>query len=1419
MKARSFCLTKNGQSYWVDPNTEVDISNIKTVIEGEVTKQIQDAEFGVVDTSMFAQASDLLNLQSQVNVILGNYVTQSFLTGEDFVTQTYLNSQGFLKTPPDLTPYVTQTDLANDGYITSSSLDNLAPSTFKLGGNTVKSIDTLLDNNDSKIPTSGAVWTAINSLIPTGGGNPSGLLTSLNVNGTTVTGISTDGLMTQDSDAMIPTQAAVVTYVGTHLPAAPNLSILNPSTFSINSGQVVKTITTDVNLSDQSDQEIPTERAVVKYVQSQISYLGPPDLSQYETISDLNLNWVSNSSLASNNFVSQTSLSNQLTALVNGLPTYLKPSDLVNLSVTTMNITSYLQINFGIHITGFDNDTTLAQNSNSLIPTESAVVSYVNSQINANKPDLSLYELKSDLTFALSNYVLASSLGGPYLPTTYLSTDWSQVDDSHVPTVLNMNTKLSNYVLSSSGPFVTINSVVQTLSGSTSLIPSVNCMTTRIAQIYTDLQNGIDSCYPNSHVVNDFSLVGGNPQWYVPTCQAVNTVLGGYATTVTGGYMPFSYLSTDGTFIQIVDTLVPSVKAVYSYLNTNYYTKTAISGSYLSNGALINDLSNSSYISTTYIPSTQSVINYLTNNYSTTTSIGNTYFPKSYIASAFNGGNQTSDSYVPSTKLTLNTFFQLVNVAKNMSLINDSVVPSLLLVDSNYFKLSNVASDFSVSTNSKVPSVLAVSNYVNTSLNAYTSGTLIGYVPTSWVESVLSGLGTYIPNQTAVTGGLNGKLDTNTFSTFQSGAFTTLSNTVGSLNTQIGSLNTAVTALQNSNINGVTNNSLALTLANYAMKTDITGMATQTYVQTYITSLALETQANCQLNFVQKTDLANNSYAFAQKSDLNSYTPTSGLTTLFSNYFLANKASFTGLTGSPGIQGPIGNPGAAGAKGDTGGVGPQGKTGETGAAGKDGKDGAQGPPGICDPTLPLHLTNTHDVTEGFLNNTLEVDGAISVIKSFLIGSHTNTGNVGLFQNLGTGGLSITHPKGVTTSDLTIPSFTLPSSNKITSIATSIGPNDNSVPRTSAVNSAINGATGRITTLETTVSGSGGLVSQVTTLNSEYTTMNTTTTGLVTQVSTLNTQCSLLNSWKSGLFSNPITITYPAGDALTVNQDLRVIRQINLGTASPYTGAINWTPNVLTIDHPKSVAIGSTVPNAIVQILAPTLNVNSVQFPSGTFSDYSNTIVPNGNQTTIIPSAYAVETYAASQDKVFGPNGLSSHVPTIDTTWANATPAQIGHVPSTYLLRTTLGSATTYTDQSISLLRLSLVVQPIEWSTYTSINPSGEPTLQATFQFNPIGSIVTLELQPTSFTLSSNWYTGLTTSAYLPKWGPRFIMTWPIVTISNGIYYIGILKLGQDGHLTIQVTPNNDSSANWTGRNPPSSNGWYGTTVTYITSQI
>ena len=1382
MKARSFCLTKNGQSYWVDPNTEVDISNIKTVIEGEVTKQIQDAEFGVVDTSMFAQASDLLNLQSQVNVILGNYVTQSFLTGEDFVTQTYLNSQGFLKTPPDLTPYVTQTDLANDGYITSSSLDNLAPSTFKLGGNTVKSIDTLLDNNDSKIPTSGAVWTAINSLIPTGGGNPSGLLTSLNVNGTTVTGISTDGLMTQDSDAMIPTQAAVVTYVGTHLPAAPNLSILNPSTFSINSGQVVKTITTDVNLSDQSDQEIPTERAVVKYVQSQISYLGPPDLSQYETISDLNLNWVSNSSLASNNFVSQTSLSNQLTALVNGLPTYLKPSDLVNLSVTTMNITSYLQINFGIHITGFDNDTTLAQNSNSLIPTESAVVSYVNSQINANKPDLSLYELKSDLTFALSNYVLASSLGGPYLPTTYLSTDWSQVDDSHVPTVLNMNTKLSNYVLSSSGPFVTINSVVQTLSGSTSLIPSVNCMTTRIAQIYTDLQNGIDSCYPNSHVVNDFSLVGGNPQWYVPTCQAVNTVLGGYATTVTGGYMPFSYLSTDGTFIQIVDTLVPSVKAVYSYLNTNYYTKTAISGSYLSNGALINDLSNSSYISTTYIPSTQSVINYLTNNYSTTTSIGNTYFPKSYIASAFNGGNQTSDSYVPSTKLTLNTFFQLVNVAKNMSLINDSVVPSLLLVDSNYFKLSNVASDFSVSTNSKVPSVLAVSNYVNTSLNAYTSGTLIGYVPTSWVESVLSGLGTYIPNQTAVTGGLNGKLDTNTFSTFQSGAFTTLSNTVGSLNTQIGSLNTAVTALQNSNINGVTNNSLALTLANYAMKTDITGMATQTYVQTYITSLALETQANCQLNFVQKTDLANNSYAFAQKSDLNSYTPTSGLTTLFSNYFLANKASFTGLTGSPGIQGPIGNPGAAGAKGDTGGVGPQGKTGETGAAGKDGKDGAQGPPGICDPTLPLHLTNTHDVTEGFLNNTLEVDGAISVIKSFLIGSHTNTGNVGLFQNLGTGGLSITHPKGVTTSDLTIPSFTLPSSNKITSIATSIGPNDNSVPRTSAVNSAINGATGRITTLETTVSGSGGLVSQVTTLNSNY---------------------SSLNTWKNGLFTNPITITYTAGDALTVNQDVRVIRRIIMGTASPITSLINWTANNLTIDHPQAVIIGSTLPNAVVQINAPTLNVQSIQFPSGTFTDYKNTIDPSiPNPPSWIPTTVAVLNYAA-QASVVNQKLLDvrNSIPTVDTSYFNM--SSPSNVPSSALVASQI---------ILALNPLSPTYQYNFTIPVCDINNNVYTNFVGTLVFSTLTKSVVVKIKPAKWTQSYNWeYYVRTIQSIPPMYQPTDDMYWPMVTTLQNVFYNGLLILKTTGFFEVHITYVEDPAVNWKSG---LQNGWMGTTVTY-----
>ena len=187
-------------------------------------------------------------------------------------------------------------DVANAG----TARTNLGLGTIATQDGTVSTDGTLIGNSDANIPTEQAVKTYVDTeigAIPAGGdlvstnnlsdvANAGTARTNLGL-GTIATQagtVSTDGTLIGNSDANIPTEQAVKTYVDTEIGAIPaggdlvstnNLSdVANAGTARTNLGLGTiatqdGTVSTDGTLIGNSDANIPTEQAVKTYIDTQ----------------------------------------------------------------------------------------------------------------------------------------------------------------------------------------------------------------------------------------------------------------------------------------------------------------------------------------------------------------------------------------------------------------------------------------------------------------------------------------------------------------------------------------------------------------------------------------------------------------------------------------------------------------------------------------------------------------------------------------------------------------------------------------------------------------------------------------------------------------------------------------------------------------------------------------------------------------------------------------------------------------------------------------------------------------------------------------------------------------------------------------------------------------------------------------------
>lgn len=198
-----------------------------------------------------------------------------------------------------------------------------------------------------------------------------------------VTAISTDPQLSEDSNSVLPTQAAVKAYVDDSIddiPAvtgtAPVVVVSGDVSLANSSAEMVTSISTDTTLAENSDAVIPTQRAVRTYTDTRFAHInGSMPINSLRTGTDVTL------------------------SLVNALGT---PVNLISTSVT------------------------LPAPSNSTIPTQAAVKSYVDSQVNS-------ITTAAPLTMVGKQICLLNNMGGQ---VTSISTDISfgNNDDYTVPT-------------------------------------------------------------------------------------------------------------------------------------------------------------------------------------------------------------------------------------------------------------------------------------------------------------------------------------------------------------------------------------------------------------------------------------------------------------------------------------------------------------------------------------------------------------------------------------------------------------------------------------------------------------------------------------------------------------------------------------------------------------------------------------------------------------------------------------------------------------------------------------------------------------------------------------------------------------------------------------------------------------------------
>ena len=304
----------------------------------------------------------------------------------------------------------------------------------------------------------------------------SGNFTTLQLpSGATINEFSTDGTLVGDSNVAVPTEQAVKTYVDTAIStlsadritdgdssvvvadstAGSTVTVTIDSTavatyttggFTLASGATVNEFSTDGTLVGFSDTAVPTEQAVKTYVDTQIANLNPDKIwegDSYVEVVDLD-------GTGSGGYVTMVADGVEVTRLSETTQRFGTAEDNITVTDGTASVPvgaievmsldeNGLQMQTGATVNEFSTDGTLADNSDTALPTEQAVKTYVDNKF-AQAGNLIVSLVSSDTT-ALNNYALLVDTTAGNVNVVLESTGDSKIiikkitDDSNVVNV------------------------------------------------------------------------------------------------------------------------------------------------------------------------------------------------------------------------------------------------------------------------------------------------------------------------------------------------------------------------------------------------------------------------------------------------------------------------------------------------------------------------------------------------------------------------------------------------------------------------------------------------------------------------------------------------------------------------------------------------------------------------------------------------------------------------------------------------------------------------------------------------------------------------------------------------------------------------------------------------------------------------
>ncbi|MCG8336757.1 MAG: hypothetical protein MJE63_19805 [Proteobacteria bacterium] len=384
-------------------------------------------------------------------------------------------------------------------------------------------------------------------------------------------GISRNPTLDEGSDRMIPTQAAVKSFVETRaLLGGDPAQAFETANLTVN-GNLITEISNDTGLSGSSNTAVPTENAVKSYADTKALLAGGS--GQNFTVADLTVHGgfgfnetVTKLTKVSADLDSETDLA---VVMPNGtaVAAYADKKALLagdqNQPFSTSNLTVNGDFGFlnGHLINQISNDTTLINSSESAIPTEKAVKTYTDSS-------LSTFSGSTTVDFNAQNLVVSGTLGFNGTILTSLSSD----------------------IATETAPTTSIPSTAAV----TSYIDSINTAD-RSANLDYDANNivisgefGFDDNTIRVSKITDSIAVETEPNTSIPNTTAVINYINSTTTTNRSSNLDynannvivsgeFGFDDTTARVTKIADSIageatpasaIPTVEAVQSYSDT-----------------------------------------------------------------------------------------------------------------------------------------------------------------------------------------------------------------------------------------------------------------------------------------------------------------------------------------------------------------------------------------------------------------------------------------------------------------------------------------------------------------------------------------------------------------------------------------------------------------------------------------------------------------------------------------------------------------------------------------------------------------------------------------------------------------------------------------------------------------------------------